>query len=181
MTESSQTANGRAAYVIFSKEPATQPQSHWTSASTPKSVILSPSEGSARSIPRAVFATSLRCCQRDSRFGSSGSVRGSLAQRVTTVASRPDSTVHVVVTRVRIQARQGWCFIGHSEGPESPPLQCPSYATHVGPKPNTILQLSMATATSPTNGLVSCFGVNDPDLPGSSPYALSPGTNSRLA
>src|SRR3954447_2806922 len=53
----------------------------------------------------------------------------------------PDSTVHVVVTRVRIQARQGWCFIGHSGGPESPPSQCPSYATHVGPKPNTILQL----------------------------------------
>jgi hypothetical protein len=58
------------------------------------------------------------------------SIRGLLLQEC--------STVHVVVTRVRIQARQGWCFIGHSGGPESPPSQCPSYATHVGPKPNTI-------------------------------------------
>jgi hypothetical protein len=39
----------------------------------------------------------------------------------------------------------------------------------------------METATSPTNGLVSSFGVEDPDLPRPSPYTLSPDTNCRLA
>ena len=43
--------------------------------------------------------------------------------------------------RVRIQARQGWCFIDDSPSPESEGLQSPTYATHAGPKPNTKLQL----------------------------------------
>ena len=42
---------------------------------------------------------------------------------------------------MRIQARQGWCFIGLSPGPERPGSRSPTYATHAGPKPNTKLQL----------------------------------------
>jgi hypothetical protein len=87
-TSATSTADVRAVCAILSNEPARQPQSLWTSASTPKCVILSPSEGSARNIPRVVFATSLRCSQRGSCLGFSGSARGGLAPRVTTVASR---------------------------------------------------------------------------------------------
>ena len=42
---------------------------------------------------------------------------------------------------VRIHARQGWCFIDGSPGAETPGSMPPTYATHVGSKPNTKLQL----------------------------------------
>ena len=42
---------------------------------------------------------------------------------------------------VRTQAQQGWCFIDDSPRPESLVSQSPTYATHVGSKPNTKLQL----------------------------------------
>ena len=38
----------------------------------------------------------------------------------------------------------------------------------------------MERTTSPTNGLVSSFRVDNPDLPRSPSYTLSPGTNCRL-
>src|SRR5262249_47553334 len=55
----------------------------------------------------------------------------------------PDRTVHRPDSRdgVRTQAQQGWCFSDGSPGPESPGSKPPSYTTHAGPKPNTILQL----------------------------------------
>jgi hypothetical protein len=61
---------------------------------------------------------------------------------------RPSQTAQIALsparvhgTGVRTQARQGWCFSDGSPGPESPGSQPPSYTTHDGPKPNTILQL----------------------------------------
>ena len=42
---------------------------------------------------------------------------------------------------VRIQTQQGWCFIVDSGRSGERPSKSPSYSTHDGPKPNTILQL----------------------------------------
>ena len=61
---------------------------------------------------------------------------------------RPSQTAHLARSParvhgigVRIQAQQGWCFIAGSPRPESRGSTPPTYATHVGPKPNTKLQL----------------------------------------
>jgi hypothetical protein len=95
-----------------------------------------------RSRSQAPFYLYARSPIADRAEGTIGPLRYRLG------GDRPSQTAHLALspprvhgTRVRIQARQGWCFIVGSRAPERDRSQPPSYTTHAGPKPNTKLQL----------------------------------------
>jgi hypothetical protein len=95
-----------------------------------------------RARSQAPFYLYARCPIADRAEGTFGPLRYPLG------GDRPNQTAQIARSRrrvhgraVRTQARQGWCFIGGSHAPERARSEPPSYATHDGPKPNTILQL----------------------------------------
>ena len=95
-----------------------------------------------RSRSQAAFYLYARCPIANRAEGTFELLRYSLG------GDRPSQTAQIALSAARVhgigvrtQARQGWCFSDDSTGAGAPISQSPSYATHDGPKPNTILQL----------------------------------------